>query len=90
MDGKISYDNGRAVKLKDVSKLCNVSLSTAKRQIKGLVESDVLHKVKDKRRNTTFLVMNPFVAFIGRRIDLSLYEEFKLSEYRSKCKEWSK
>lgn len=87
MDGKITYENGKIIKLKDISKLCKVSLSTVNRQIKGLIKEDVLHKVKDKNKNYTYLVMNPYVAYIGRKIYLSLYEEFKFSEFKNKCRE---
>lgn len=90
MDGILSYKNGKYIKIKDVARLCNVSESTAKRQLKGMFEDDVIHKVKDRTKKQTYLVMNPFVAYIGRKIYLSLYEEFKLSIYRGKCEEYDK
>lgn len=90
MDNRLSYRNGRAIKMKDIPTICKVSQSTAKRQIKGLFELDVIHKVRDKKEKQTYLVMNPFVAYKGRKIYLSLYEEFKLSIHRSKCEEWEK
>ena len=87
MDGKISHPNGKVVRLKDIPKICNVSETTAKRQIKTLIELDVLHKVKSK---PTYLVMNPYIAYIGRKIYLSLYEEFKFTQYKNLSQEWSK
>lgn len=90
MDGVLSYKNGQFIKLKDIPKVCNVSESTAKRQIKGLFEEDVIHKVRNKEKKETYLVMNPYVAYIGRKIYLSLYEEFKLSVHRNNCEEWVK
>ena len=78
MDGKITYSNGRTIKMKDISKISGFSYSTVKRQIKGLIELDVIHKIKDK---STYFVFNPYVAYIGRKIYLSLYEEFKFSQY---------
>ena len=90
MDGILSYKNGKFVRMKDIHKICNVSESTAKRQIKGLFEEDVIHKVKDKLKKQTYLVINPYIAYIGRKIYLSLYEEFKLSEHRNNCEEWEK
>lgn len=87
MDGKLQYRNGRPVKMKDIPKLCGVSEATAKRQIKGLFEADVIHKIRDKKEKQTYIVMNPYVAYIGKKIYLSLYEEFKLSEYRLNCEE---
>lgn len=87
MDGRLQYRNGRPIKMKDIPKLCDVSETTAKRQIKGLFESDVIHKIRDKKERQTYIVMNPYVAYIGKKIYLSLYEEFKLSEYRLNCEE---
>jgi len=87
MDGIISYKNGKKVRLKDISKICNVSETTAKRQIKALIELDVIHKIRGK---PSYLVMNPYVAYLGRKIYLSLYEEFKFSEYKNLSEEWSK
>ena len=83
MDGILSFRNGRFIKPKDIAKICNVSESTAKRQLKGLFEEDIIHKVKDKKTKQTYLIMNPWVAYIGKKIYLSLYEEFKLSVHRS-------
>ena len=87
MDGKLAFYNGRIIKMKHIPKICGVSISTAKRQMKGLIESDVIHKVKDK---DICFVVNPYVAYIGRKIYLSLYEEFKFSEHKNNCIEWSK
>lgn len=88
MDNILSYRNGRFIKQKDISKICNVSESTAKRQLKGLVEEDVIHKVKDNKNNTTYLVINPWVCMRGRRIYKSLYNEFKSSNWQNECEEW--
>ena len=87
MDGIISHKNGKVVRLKDIPKICNVSETTAKRQIKTLIELDVIHKIRGK---PSYLVMNPYVAYLGRKIYLSLYEEFKFSEYKNLSQEWSK
>lgn len=90
MDGILSYNNGRLIKIKDIPKICGVSESTAKRQMKGLFEEDVIHKVKDKRKKQTYLIFNPYVAYIGRKIYLSLYEEFKSSHWKSETEEYKK
>ena len=58
--------------------------------MKGLIQEDVIHKVKDKKKRQSYLVMNPWIAYIGRKIYLSLYEEFKLSSWRNSCEEWEK
>lgn len=87
MDGILSYKNGQPLKLKDIAKICNVSESTAKRKIKGLMEEDVIHKLRDKKLRQTYLIMNPYVAVVGKKVSLSLYEEFKLSAFRNRCEE---
>jgi len=87
-DGILSYRNGKFIKLKDIPKICKVSTSTAKRQMKGLFLEDVIHKIKDK--NQTYLILNPFIAYIGKKVYLSLYDEFKLSEHRLNCEKWNK
>lgn len=88
MDNILSYRNGRFIKLKDIANICKISESTAKRQLKGLVEDDVIHKVKDVKENTTYLVVNPWVCMRGRRIYKALYNEFKSSNWQNECEEW--
>lgn len=88
MDNILSYRNGRFIKLKDIANICKISESTAKRQLKGLVEDDVIHKVKDVKENTTYLVVNPWVCMRGRRIYRTLYNEFKSSNWQNECEEW--
>lgn len=87
MDGIISYKNGKIIRIKDIPKICNVSEATAKRQIKTLIELDVIHKIRGK---PSYFVINPYVAYRGRKIYLSLYEEFKFTEYKNLSQEWSK
>lgn len=88
MDNILSYRNGRFIKLKDIANICKISESTAKRQLKGLVEDDVIHKVKNVKENTTYLVVNPWVCMRGRRIYRTLYNEFKSSNWQNECEEW--
>lgn len=83
MDGILSYRNGKFIRLKDIPKVCNVSESTAKRQIKGLMKEDVIHKVKDNKQ--TYLVINPWVVYIGKRVYKSLYDEFRMSKWHEEC-----
>ena len=85
MDNILTYKNGRIIKLKDIHKVCDVSESTAKRQMKILFDEDVIHKVKDGEEKCTYLVFNPWVAYIGKRIYLSLYNEFKYSSWKEEC-----
>lgn len=81
MDNILSYKNGKIIKIKDLPKICGVSESTIKRQLKGLVADDIIHKIKYK--NKKCLMMNPYLCCIGKRIYLSTYNEFKLSALRS-------
>lgn len=90
MDNILSYRNGKNIQAKDISKVCDVSESTAKRQLSGLITDDIIHKVQDKKAKKTYLVVNPYIAMRGRKIYLSLYNEFKLSEWRDECEEWDK
>ncbi len=82
MDNILSYSNGKNIQAKDIGNICGVSVSTAKRQLSGLMKEDAIHKVRDKKQKKTFLVVNPYLCMKGRRIYLSLYEEFKLSALR--------
>ena len=89
MDNILVYKNGKNIQMKDIYKLCNVSESTAKRQIKKLLEDDIIHKVKSKKK-TTYLVVNPYICMRGRRIYITLYEEFKNSIWKDKIEGWDK
>ena len=90
MDNKLEYRNGKPVRMKDLPKLSGLSATTVKKQLKGLREDDVIRKIRDKQAKQTYIVINPFVAYIGRKIFLSLYEEFKLSIWRTYCEEYQK
>ena len=85
MDNILQYSNGKNIRRKDVAKVCGVSESTAKRQLKGLVRDDVIHSVK--RKKNYYLIVNPWICFRGRKIYLSLYDEFKLSHWRTVVEE---
>lgn len=86
MDNICCYDNGKIIRLKDLSKVCEVSETTIKRQLKGLIADDIIHKVPYKK-NQKCLMMNPYLAMRGKRIYLSTYNEFKLSALRSEVEE---
>ena len=79
------FRNGKKLNMRNITRLCNVSESTVRRQIKGMLKDDLLHIVKDGRKK--YFVMNPFLCMLGKRIDLSLYEEFKSSSLRKYCEE---
>lgn len=86
MDNICCYDNGKIIRLKDLSKVCEVSETTIKRQLKGLIADDIIHKVPYKK-NQKCLMMNPWLCCRGKRIYLSTYNEFKLSALRNEVEE---
>ena len=86
MDNICCYDNGKIIRLKDLSKVCEVSEATIKRQLKGLIADDIIHKVPYKK-NQKCLMINPWLCCRGKRIYLSTYNEFKLSALRSEVEE---
>ena len=86
MDNICCYGNGKIIRLKDLSKVCEVSETTIKRQLKGLIADDIIHKVPYKK-NQKCLMMNPWLCCRGKRIYLSAYNEFKLSALRSEVEE---
>lgn len=86
MDNICCYDNGKIIRLKDLSKVCEVSETTIKRQLKGLIADDIIHKVPYKK-NQKCLMINPYFAMRGKRIYLSTYNEFKLSALKNEVDE---
>lgn len=86
MDNICCYENGKIIQLKDLSKICGVSEITVKRQLKGLIQDDIIHKVPYNKKQKCIMI-NPWLCCRGRRIYLSTYEEFKLSSLRSKVEE---
>ena len=86
-DNILSYRNGKFVQSKDIPKLCNVSQSTASRQLQGLIKEDVIHKIRDKKAHTTYLMMNPFVCMRGKKVYKSLYTEFGSSKWKSETED---
>lgn len=84
MDNILTYSNGKKIQLKDIHKVGRVSESTAKRQLKGLLKDDIVHKVKEVGKKKTYLVVNPFICMRGKRIYSELYEEFKNSAWSDK------
>ena len=87
MDNICCYGNGKIILLKDLSIVFEVSETTIKRQLKGLIADDIIHKVPYKK-NQKCLMINPYLAMRGKRIYLSTYNEFKLSALRSEVEEW--
>ena len=86
MDNICCYENGKIIQLKDLSKICGVSEITVKRQLKGLIQDDIIHKVPYNKKQKCIMI-NPWLCCRGRRIYLTTYEEFKLSSFRSEVEE---
>jgi len=78
--GKLVYRNGVTINRRNLSKVCGVSPSTVDRQLKGLMEEDVIKAVKNGR-DTVFYI-NPYVVHVGPKVHGSLLELFKASRYR--------
>ena len=83
MDNKLVYKNGKYLKVKDLPKLCGLSSVTVKRQLSGMTKDDIIHKFRNGKSKG--IIFNPFIAYVGKKIFLSTYEDFKLSVWRSKC-----
>lgn len=81
--GKLSFNNGKDVNKKHLSKLCNLSKNTIDKQIKGLIEEDIIKGVKNGRSVVYFV--NPYVVHIGSQVHDSLIEMFKDSSYKREC-----
>lgn len=86
MDNICSYSNGKIIQIKDLHKVCGVSEITVKRQLKGLIEDDIVHKVP-YQKNQKCLMLNPWLCMIGKRIYKNTYEEFRLSSLKNEVEE---
>ena len=78
--GKLMYRNGYPVNRRNLAKVCGVSSATINRQLKGLIDDDVI-KVVREGRNAAYFV-NPYVVHLGKKVNFSLYDMFKDSVYR--------
>ena len=78
--GKLVYRNGVTINRTNLAKVCGVSPSTIDRQLKGLIEEDVIKPVKDGR--DTIFYVNPYVVHVGPKVQNSLLELFSGSRYK--------
>lgn len=78
--GKLMYRNGTTVNRRNLAKSCGVSTATINRQLKGLIQEDVVKVVREGREAVYFI--NPYVVHLGKKVNLSLYELFKDTFYR--------
>ena len=86
MDNICEYKNGKRVTSKGLPKLCGVSPATVKRQLKGMIADDLIHRVKENNKNV--FMVNPYLCMRGRRIYYSTYKEFEQSELKEKCEKF--
>ena len=84
MDGRLTWTNGRNIKnATDISKICGISVTTAKKLLKRLIDEDIIHKhKKEKEERSFFYTFNPYICLRGSKASRSLYEEFKDTKYR--------
>lgn len=78
--GKLLYRNGYPVNRRNLAKACGVSSATINRQLRGLINDDVIKVVREGREAAYFV--NPYVVHLGKTVNLSLYDLFKDSIYR--------
>lgn len=78
--GKLVYRNNVAINRKNLAKVCEISPATVNRQLKGLIEEDVI-KIAKEGRNSIFF-MNPYVVHVGKKVYESLVEMFKETKYK--------
>lgn len=77
--GAITYENGKIIKISDLASEINISESTLKRGIKGLLKLEIIKKGKYDDKNMYF--MNPFVCFKGSKITIELIKMFEDSRF---------
>lgn len=86
--GKLVYRNGAIVTRRNLVRVCKLSQSTVDRQIRGLIEEDVIKLVRDKKEAIYF--MNPYVAHSGKKVTESLLELFRNTKFKDSYEETRK
>ena len=86
--GKLTFSNGREINRRNLCELCNLSHNTVDRQIKGLIEEDIIKTVKNGR--SIIFYVNPYVVHIGSTVYESLRDMFKDSIYKKNCAKLTK
>lgn len=82
-DNICEYKNGKKINLNQLIKLCNISKSTLNRQVEGMIQDDLIHKIKNG--NSYNIMINPYLCIRGKRLDLTTYNEFKSSTLKNVC-----
>ncbi len=78
-DNLLSKENGDPLQRKDLEKILGKGHNAVDKYMKNLVEKGVLAKVKII--NSVHYVMNPYIYYMGNKIDGTLVEMFKNYQY---------
>ena len=78
--GRIVFRNGNMINRKTLLKLCGVSKNTFDKQMSGLIKDDAIKGVRDGKNIIYFV--NPYIIHIGKKVNLSLYDLFKDTQYK--------
>lgn len=85
MDGILRFNNGIYLTNKSISEIFDISERNTIKILNDLIKEDVIHKHKIKNRN--YYTFNPWIASKGKRVSISLYNEFKMTEWVNKSQE---
>ena len=88
-DNILQYRNGRLLDIKGIIRITKKSETTVRRQIRGMIQDDILHVIKEKGKKPYYM-LNPFIATVGKKIFKNVYDEFKFSHLSSKIEEYDK
>lgn len=81
--GKLVFSNGREINRKNLAQLCGVSKNTVDRQIKAMINDDVIKAVKSGR--CVIYYLNPYIVHKGSMVYDTLLEMFKNSSFKESC-----
>lgn len=84
IDNALMFENGRIIKSTHLSKISGMALRTVQKQIKAMIDEDIIKKVKfyDK----TVIVVNPWICMKGNRVNDNVLEAFDGSIWKDKAK----
>lgn len=82
--GKVVFPNGKEINRKNLIKLSGFSKNTVDKQIKELINDDIIKSVKNGR--SVIYYVNPYIAHIGSTVHDPLLEMFNGSIYKKTCR----
>jgi hypothetical protein len=85
MDGILKFSNGVFLKNKHISEIFEINTRNTNRVMNELAKQDIVHK--HKKDKVIYYTFNPWIACRGKRIDIDLYNEFKMTEWALNSKE---